>query len=125
MTKWGVVSVSFMTLGVVLVAASFLWSQFSDPRDHWSEEQAKELTAAGLKAHSLSHHLDHATNDHQRQQAEEQLRAAQAEYDHITVGLDNARNRHERPMVLMRWAGTASMVLGVLGYYVVRSASET
>jgi hypothetical protein len=124
MTKWGVVSASFMFLGIALVAASFLWSRFSDPRAHWSEEQAEELTAAGMHAHSLSHKIIHATSDQQRQQIVEQLDAAQEQHDHIAKRLDEARTRHSRPAVLMRWVGTACMVLGVSGYCVMRSASE-
>ena len=124
MTKWGLAHVLVIILGVALVATSFLWGRFSDPRMYWSEEQAREFTAAGLRAHGLSHQLEHATSDQQRQQISEQLDAAQEQHGHIGERLEDGRDRRRRPAAVLRWSGTTCMILGVLGYCAMRWAGK-
>ena len=111
-------------LGILLLAASFLWPYWSDPKSHWSETQAGNRTELGVEVKVLSHRIEEARTDAQRQKIQARLEEARKQFDQADVELGHARDRYQLPITLLRWSGTLLLLLGVVGHYLLRASGD-
>ena len=111
-------------LGILLLAASFLWPYWSDPKAHWSEARAGNRTEAGIQVKVLSHRLQEARSDAERQRIQARFNEAKKQFDQSDAELELARGRYQLPITLLRWSGTTLLVLGVVAYYLLRASGD-
>ena len=109
-----------MLLGFVLLASSFAWLHFADPREHWSQEQADKRSESGIELHGREHAIMEAKTDTERQAALEARRKTIQRYEQYAAGPQEALERHRRPAVWLRWSGTACLLVGGLGFLATR-----
>jgi hypothetical protein len=112
-----------MVVGGLLLLGALVWPCSKNPQDYWTEADAQERTEAGLQYHAMTHRHAHAQTEQQEQVAEEKLEAARARYKETDHTFQDAQDRYRRPAALMRWSGIACLVVGMLGYYLLRAAS--
>ena len=116
-----------MTLGVCLVAFSFLWPRIVGTGMVWSEEEAHELSEAAAEMHRLVHEHGHAAPEagaNHEEDEPEVLRAARQRYQRSEAGLRRARSLRQGPAAVFKWTGIVLALLGAGGYFVVRSLGE-
>ena len=116
------ITVGFIVFGGILLLGATMWSHWIDPRNYWTEEDAQARAEWGEKGHMLAHHAEHVHTDQQKKSIQAEREEIQTHLDQAEQNFQNAKNRYEWPSRLMRYSGMACLVLGILGYYVTRSA---
>jgi hypothetical protein len=124
MAKLSYLPPAALGLGILLLAASFVWPYWFDPKSHWSESQAGNRTEAGIQVKVLSHRLNEARTGAERQRIEARLDEAQKQFDQSGAELEHARDRYQLPITLLRWSGTLCLLLGVIGHFLLRGAGN-
>jgi len=124
MAKRSYVPTAAIGVGILLLAASFLWPYWSDPKSYWSESRAGKRTDAGIRVKVLSHQIQDARTDAERQRLQARLDDAQKQFDQSGAELEHARARYQLPITLLRWSGTLCLLSGVVGYYLLRGAGD-
>ena len=113
-----VLPVVFVLLGIVLMAAAFLYPRMLKPQSLWSEKQAKERTEIGYAVHSLAH--PHSHDPSQSSAIDKHREKVQKVYERIQAELDDARARPHKIASFLKWLGVISTVLGAGVYYAER-----
>ena len=111
-----------VVLGGLLLAASLLWAHLIDPKSNWSERQAEERAEAGMEFHSLSDQLGHVQDNAEKQRVQALVNAAKERYRQADAGFGDAQRRYQRPTFLLRRSGLLCLLLGIVGYGVLRLA---
>lgn len=124
MAKSNVLPVAAMALGLVLLAASLVWSHLVDPKVYWTSDQAERRAESGVRVKSLPHQLEHATTDAERKRIQAEIAKAKGEYGQTDADLQLARDRLQRPITLLRWSGTLCLLAGVVAYYALRGRDD-
>jgi hypothetical protein len=124
MVKANVLAPAAIALGIVLLAASVLWSYLVDPREYWTEKQAEHRAESGVLVKTLPHKMEKAATDAERRSIEIEMRRAAEQFNQTDVDLENARARIQRPISLLRWSGTVCLLVGVVAYYALRGRDE-
>ena len=111
--------------GMFLLALSVAWPHVTG-RPEWTEQRAGLLAQAAADVHRLSHshaHAeDHADETDQGDKTNE-LAAAKQRWERSRAMLQQARSQPAKIARLLKWTGILCSLLGVAGYFVLRSAS--
>jgi hypothetical protein len=124
MRKLAHVPTLIILLGGGLMLAAYGWLQLKDSRDYWPEEDAKALTKAGLEYHGAAHRMTHAHTEADKQEIRGEYEEARSRYTESKAAFLEAEERYARPFRIMWWSGMTCLVVGVLGYVVIRSAAS-
>jgi hypothetical protein len=124
MAKMSYLPPAAIGLGILLLAASWLWPYVFDPKAHWNETQAGGLAEAGIEVKVLSHRVQEARTNAERQRLQSRLDEARKQFDLSSGELEHARGRYQLPITLLRWSGTVLLVLGAVVYYLLRGAGD-
>ncbi|MBX3431989.1 MAG: hypothetical protein KF847_01450 [Pirellulales bacterium] len=115
-----------LTLGVLLIGASWLAPRVVPKGALWNEANAAEFVAASEEFHDhlegagpshrhseLTQHLGHGHEHHDHDEAS----AAGERYQTALAKLESAQSFHDRLPTKLRWCGFALCVLGAVGHY--------
>ncbi len=123
-----------IAIGVLLVVASQVWPSLVGG-SVWSEEQARTLSRASAEVHRLQDHghghgeAGHAHGDgHDHGQGHQEgpktLEEAKRLYEIEEAKLRKARSFRSTPAVFFKWSGILCLIVGVVGFYVLRTAID-
>ncbi|MBN1589592.1 MAG: hypothetical protein JW888_08765 [Pirellulales bacterium] len=119
MKKLAYLPVALIVVGCLLLVGAAAWRHVKNPRYYWGEDEANALTTAGLEYHAAAHQMAHAHTQAEEQKFEE----ARARFHKKDAAFQEATERYERPIRLLRYSGIACLVVGALGYYVLRAVA--
>jgi hypothetical protein len=108
-----------------MIGSSFLFASSQSPGlGRWDDRQAAAYQQAASRLHELSHEAAEAAeaNEGGEARVHEELAAARAKYDALRSQLDSARRAPVRLAAVLRWAGIALSMGGVLVYIVVTTS---
>jgi hypothetical protein len=120
--------VAAVTLGVVLLAISFLWAIVFPASASWTPEKSEKLTSLGNRATEIQLQLDKAQTRpsmHSGQnpaELKEELEKVSAEYKVLYAEFSGASKAPESSSRFLRWAGIAFVVAGGLTVFATRGA---
>jgi len=125
-------------LGLGLIVFSFIWPSLVE-KSAWSEEQAKEHSAASADLHRLAHMQGHPAGDaghgepghaHSPAGASDQssgpqaFEDAKARYQKSSDALAAAQSYYQGVAVWMKWIGIVLTLLGAGAYLVLVRAGD-
>jgi len=126
-------SLGLVAAGVLLVVLSFLLPGLVGGKTAWSDEQAEVYSQATSKMHQLGHERNpnaharehgnapHAT-EHDAQQSAAKFEEAKEHVEQLNAELGRARTRGQTTAAWLQWIGALCVLLGGVGYYVLRNA---
>jgi hypothetical protein len=138
--KWTILPPVLMAGGLLLIIAGFAWTRLVGNAG-WSEEKAQRLSTAGADVHRLQY--EHAfaadseanTDGGRRRRVEDfdgsqkrsadrikaELDQAHEEWDRSQAELNRVRKTRRVSAAVLWGLGIASCLLGVAGYFVLRT----
>jgi hypothetical protein len=114
--------VAIVVLGGILLAVAALWPHLSDPQDYWTDAEARSRADAGSQYHGLAHRMSDAPPGEQGKALAQEFERARERYQQLGEAFSEAVDRYERPIRLLLRSGIACLVIGILGYFILRSA---
>ena len=113
-----ILSALCVSLGILLMAAAFVYPRTVKTESLWTQEQSQERIELGIAAHALTcaHSHNHAPTSPQDKCEDKSLRR----YEKIQADLVAARERPRRIASVLKWLGVVSTVLGAGVYYATR-----
>jgi ABC-type nickel/cobalt efflux system permease component RcnA len=126
--------VGLVAIGLIAILASWLWRFLVSDEPVWSATRAQELNEATvnlheqLHAHGHSHeedfgdHLDGGEHSHLEHP---DAIAASKRYRQTQERLESAKFWRASAALYLRWAGSAMVLGGLIGFYAARSAPQT
>jgi hypothetical protein len=120
--------------GVIAILASWLWPYLVSDAHVWSEARAQELNEATVDLHEQLHAHGHSHEEdfghHDGEEEHSQLEhpdaiAASKRYRETQGQLQSAKFWRSSASLYVRWAGSATALVGLIGLYAARSAPQT
>ena len=121
-TKLAVPSVLLILCGGALLVAAVFWARFKNPRDYWNEDQARTMARAGNVYHAAASAASEGGDEASDKARLAAFEKSKQDYEQEKLAFERARERFERPLRLMRWSGTAFLVVGILAFWLTRGS---
>jgi hypothetical protein len=113
-------------LGFALILVSVVWSTLFPPTRSWTPEKASRLSEVKAKINELSFAINSPKN---RIYNGRDPAAVKAEYDKLNAEFEELKSAFESAAVtpnsvsaVLKWAGIALAVVGVVGYFAVNQS---
>lgn len=113
-----------LLLGMVLVAASFLWQRIGGGASSWTKEKALAYQEVSARVHGLTVKMSTTPPEGQTRALQDELVDAQAEYGELRGELDAARGAPGRFARLLRYLGVFLAIAGGVGIAWSRSRTS-
>lgn len=135
--KYGPWCLGACLLGVVLMAASWIWGSYVGSSAMWSEEEAKTLAASAARFHAAAHERMHGPNDshgHAHSHVHlASLSASSKEAEYHAAEADWKLHMQERDAAIA-WrdfwervlfgGGVVAVIAGGIGYLALRNQAD-
>lgn len=111
-----------LAIGLVLIVLSLAWPS-AVGSSGWSEEEAREWSAASAEMHSLLHNHGHAPGEAEatsRDHESPALKAARERYAKADAGLQKARSFRFGVAAVLKWSGIVLLVAGTICWWVIQ-----
>ena len=127
--KLPALALTLVVLGLCTIVLSVVWPRLVPVDTMWTEEQAREKSAASANLHHATHEAAHAEDDPSldeasKQRARELKREAQERFDASREALDRVQRWRKTVASILRWSGSILTAIGVVWYYAISAGSR-
>jgi hypothetical protein len=113
-------------LGIVLFAASGMWTTIFPPTNSWTPEKAARLSEIKGRLNELSFKLQRATGQMHSGPDPGPLKAEydslNKEFDILKVDFETAAERPQTVRTYLKWTGISLAAIGVISWYALNQA---
>lgn len=106
-----------VVLGIILLAASFLWPQLDDGSATWTDDKAAAYQEVSARLHILSF------RDLSKVENKELFDEADGQHKKLDAQLQSARDRGAHTAFWLKIAGGVLAAIGGVGYLIQRGAN--
>lgn len=113
-----------VSVGIALLGLSFANFLQGGGRSEWTDEKALQYQQAATTFHHLAHEAGHSGGSEDALRQKENLRQAQSDFERLRVELETARHRSIHWPTLLRIAGAALGIAGIVTYFSTRRKAQ-
>jgi hypothetical protein len=129
MTRSQVAAISLILLGIAVLAVSSIITLLLPTSSFWTEEQAREQSAAAARLHQVLHESGHTqisqtASTADKLQAQQELDAARARYQQSKAALEKAQFWRRTVPSVLRWTAGGLSLIGVLIYLSTKGMND-